>query len=93
MMATIAFQFLFLAYLTLSPGDWVTREFAELVNDQMPFYFRVQILELIGVNLAVAWAIQLFAELLVGQVKALQKEMINVSCWGGKQVLVDALVI
>lgn len=79
LVATLAFQLLFLAYLALSPGDPVTREFAELVNDRIPFAFRVRILELVLANLAVAWVVGKAADLLVSNVRVLQEDMVQVS--------------
>lgn len=77
MMGTLLVQSAFLIYLVMAPRGWIITKFAELVNYAMTAKFRGQIILLILVNLAVAYAVQLVAEAIIGAVPKLQGDMMD----------------
>ena len=63
----MACQLTFLLYLLLSPGDWLTSHFAQIVH--LPFSMRAVVFALIALNFIVACGIDAVIQMLIPHLK------------------------
>lgn len=66
-MAAVACQLTFLLYLLVSPGNWLTSHFAQVVH--LPFSLHAVLFTLIALNFIVALGIDAAIQMLVPHLK------------------------